>query len=172
MAACRWRGLRVERLTVAAWETPPASDADFCGVWAREAVGCIRDWVRPGQGGVAGLLPRPRQAATPPAYASSAIGATLDRRRPMGAARSSALLSTKALGPGQVLSPQFVVVSGTSSVEAAGMPTSTRPDVRSLIRMPWCRTTSMAVDPQPNRRPTDRRSSASCLAAGGARINL
>ncbi len=31
----------------------------------------IRDSARPGQGGVAGLHPRPRQAATPPAYSSS-----------------------------------------------------------------------------------------------------
>ncbi len=69
--ACRGRGLRVDRLTVKARETPPASEGDFRGVWAREAAGCLRDLVRPGQGGVAGLLPRPPARTTPPACASS-----------------------------------------------------------------------------------------------------
>ncbi len=80
MAACRGRGLRVDRLTVeASWTRPQPVDPDFFGVWVREADGYLRDLVRPGDGGVAGLPPRPRQAATPPASASPSTAVSVAR---------------------------------------------------------------------------------------------
>ncbi len=60
--ACRGRGLRVDRPRWTRGGRPPASEAGFCVVWAREAAGWIRDLARPGQGGAASLHPRPRQA--------------------------------------------------------------------------------------------------------------
>ncbi len=71
MAACRGRGLRVDRPRWTRGRRPRPGKRIFA------VFGLVRQWVAsaiwslPGQGGVAGLHPRPRQAATPPASTSS-----------------------------------------------------------------------------------------------------
>ncbi len=96
MAAWRGRGLRVDRLTVAAfWTRPQPVDPEVRGVWVREAGGYIRGLVRPGDGGVAGLHPRPRQAATPPASASPSTAVSLAR-----SSTGSTAWVASASGPG------------------------------------------------------------------------
>ncbi len=52
-------------------DDPPPRKRIFAVFWLVRQRVWIRDSARPGQGGVAGLHPRPRQAATPPAYSSS-----------------------------------------------------------------------------------------------------
>ncbi len=141
MAACRGRGLRVDRPRWTRGRPPrPVRGQSFA------AFGLVRQWVasatwsRPGQGGVAGLHPRPRQAATPPAYGASTSGATLDRGGPNGAAPpvqcSRRKRSAQVPRCIVLLSPQFVVVSGTSPVDAAG---------RSVPREPLAAAAAMAT---------------------------
>ncbi len=115
MAACRGRGLRVDRPRWTRGRRPWPGKRIFA------AFGLVRQWVasaiwsRPGQGGAAGLHPRPRQAATPPAYASSSTSLALARRLTGGSVGAARLtVCRSAIG---LWGPRAYSSSGTKCID-------------------------------------------------------